>query len=90
MGRLEGTPHRQLPLDLVEGSDALAGLQWTGDALIRDQLPDLHLGLVERRRGRFPVADLPGEDVVVVLALAMSAVGLALDILAQLPAIRTS
>ena len=52
-------------------------------ALIDDQLLDRDLGLVEGGVGRRLVADLPGEDVVVVLALAVGAVGLVLDVLAE-------
>ena len=82
--RLEGAPHRQLALDLVEGGDALAGLERAGmDALIGDQLLDRHFRLLEGRVRRLLVAHLPGEDVIVVLALAVGAVGLVLDVLAQ-------
>ena len=82
--RLEGAPHRQLALDLVEGGDALAGLERAGmDALIGDQLLDRHFRLLEGRVRRLLVAHLPGEDVVVVLALAVGAVGLVLDVFAQ-------
>jgi hypothetical protein len=52
-------------------------------ALIGDQLLDAHLGLLERGVGRFAVADVPGEDVIMVPALAVRALGLVLDILAQ-------
>ena len=41
------------------------------------------LGALEGRVGRAPVAHLPGEDMVVVLAAPMRAVGLVLDVLAQ-------
>ncbi len=62
----------------------MAGLQRAGmDALIGDQLLDRDLGLLEGGVGRLPVADLPVEDVVVVLALAVGAVHLVLDVLAQ-------
>ena len=64
--RLEGAPERQLALDLVEGGDALAGLERARmHARILDELLDRHLGLVESRVGRRLVAGLPGEDVVV-------------------------
>ena len=82
--RLERAPDRELALDLVEGSDALAGLERAGvDALIGDQLLDGDVGLAEGRIGRVLVAHLPGEDVVVVLARAVRALGLVLEILAQ-------
>ena len=41
-------PHRQLAANLVEGGDALAGLQRRGmNALVGDQLLDGDLGLAE-------------------------------------------
>src|SRR5512145_2434765 len=84
MRRLERAPNRQLALDLVERSKALAGFKWTGvNALVGDELLYHHLGLLERGVGRFLVADLPGEDVVMVLALAVRAFRLVLDVLAQ-------
>ena len=52
-------------------------------ARIGDHLLDRDLGLVEGGVGRGLVAGLPGEDVVVVLALAVRAVGLVLDVLAD-------
>ena len=53
--RLEGAPHGQLALDLVERGDALAGLERTGvHALIGDQLLDRDVGLAEGRVGRRP------------------------------------
>ncbi len=50
-------------------------------ARISDHLPDLDVGFLKRRVGRRFVAGLPGEDVVVVLALAVRTVGLVLEIL---------
>ena len=78
-------PHkRQLALDLVERGDALAGLERARmHARIDDHLLDRHVGLGEGRVGRRLVAGLPVEDVVVVLALAVRAVGLVLDVLAD-------
>ena len=82
--RLEGAVDRELAPDLVHRGDAGAGLQRRRvDALIGDQLLDRHRGLGEGTVGRLAVADLPGEDVVVVLALAVRAVGLVADVLAQ-------
>ena len=82
--RLEGAPDRQLAPDLVEGADALAGLQRRRmDAVIGDQLLDRHLGLPEGRVGQVLVADGPLEDVVVVLARAVRARRLAGEVLAQ-------
>ena len=52
-------------------------------ARISDHLPDLDVGFLEGRIGRRLVAGLPGEDVIVVLALAVRAVGLVLEILAD-------
>ncbi len=52
-------------------------------ALIRNQFLDGDVGLSEGGVGAVLVADFPGEDVVVVLALAMRAVGLVLEIFAQ-------
>ncbi len=51
--------------------------------LIGDQFLDRHLGAFEGRVGRAPVTHLPGEDMVVVLALSVRAVGLVLDVLTQ-------
>ena len=85
--RLKRAPERQLALDLVEGGDALAGLERARMAArILDELLDLHLGLLERRVGRRLVAGLPGEDVVVVLARPVRAVRLVLEVLADRPA----
>ena len=82
--RLERAPKRQLAFDLVEGGDALAGLERARMyARINDHLLDLDLGLVERGVSRGLVARLPGEDVVIVLALAVGAVGLILQIFAN-------
>ena len=52
-------------------------------ARIDDELPDRDVGLGEGGVGRGLVAGLPGEDVVVMLALAVGAVGLVLQILAD-------
>ena len=82
--RLERAPQCQFASDLVEGGDALAGLERARmHARIDDQLLDGHIGLLEGGVGRRLVAGLPGEDVVVVLALAVGAVGLVLDVLAD-------
>ena len=82
--RLERAPQRQLALDLVERGDALAGLERAGvHARIGDHLLDGHVRLLEGRVGRGLVAGLPVEDVVRVLALAVRAVGLVLDVLAD-------
>ena len=84
MGRLERAPHRQFASHLVERGDALAGLERRGvHALVGNQLLDHHFGAFEGRVGRAPVADLPGEDMVVVLAGPVRAVGLVLDVLPQ-------
>ena len=84
MRRLERAPQRQLAFDLVERGDALAGLERARmHARIDDHLLDRDVGLGERRVGRGLVARLPGEDVVIVLALAVGAVGLVLEILAD-------
>jgi len=81
---LEGAPYGELAPDLVERGDALAGLQRARmDALVGDQLLDGDLGLAEGEVGGLLVADLPGEDVIVVPALAVGALGLVLDVLAQ-------
>ena len=53
------------------------------DALMDDQLLRHHLGLFQSLVGALGVADFPGEDVVVVLARAVGAAGLALQIVAQ-------
>ena len=82
--RLERAPERELALDLVEGGDALAGLERAGvHARIDDQLLDGDVGLREGGVGRGLVAGLPVEHVVVVLALAVRALGLVLDVLAD-------
>ena len=82
--RLEGAPQRQLALDLVEGGDALAGLERAGvHARIGDHLLDLDVGLVEGGVGRGLFAGLPVEDVVVVLARPVRAFLLVLDVLAD-------
>ena len=52
-------------------------------ARIDDQLLDRHVRVRERRVGRRLVARLPGEDVVVVLARPVRALGLVLDVLAD-------
>ncbi len=52
-------------------------------ARIGDQLPHRHVGLGEGGVGRRLVAGLPGEDVIIVLALAVGALGLALQVLAD-------
>ena len=52
-------------------------------ARINDHLFDRHIRFVEGCVGRGLVASLPGEDVVVVLALAVRAIGLVLDVLAD-------
>ena len=84
MRRLEGAPDRQLALDLVERADALAGFQRRRmGAVIGDHLLDRHLGLLEGGVGQVLVADGPLEDVVVVLARAVRAGGLAGEVLAQ-------
>ena len=82
--RLEGAPDRQLAPDLVEGADALAGLQRRRmGAVIGDHLLDRHLRLAEGGVGQILVADRPFEDVVVVLARPVRAGGLAGEVLAQ-------
>ena len=82
--RLERAVDRQLALDLVEGGDALAGLERGGmRAVVGDQLLDLHLGIGEGGIGAGLVAHRPLEDVVVVLAGAVRAGGLAGEVLAQ-------
>ena len=53
------------------------------DALVDDQLLGHHFGLFERLVGALGVADLPAEDMVAVLARAVGAAGLALQIVAQ-------
>ena len=53
------------------------------DPLIRDHLLDRDVGLAERGVGPILVTHLPGEDVVVVLARAVRAFGLAREIVAQ-------
>ena len=84
MRRLERAPDRQLALDLVEGADALAGLQRRRmGAVIGDHLLDRHLRLAEGGVGQVLVADRPFEDVVVMLARAVRAGGLAGEVLAQ-------
>ena len=84
MRRLECPPNRQFAFDLVERSDALAGLKraWM-NALIGDQLLDGHVCLSKGDVGCILVADLPIEDVVVMFALAVRAVRLVLDVFAQ-------
>ncbi len=52
-------------------------------AVIGDQFLDGHLGLVEGGIGQVLVADRPFEDVVVVLARPVRALGLAGEVLAQ-------
>src|SRR3546814_12920036 len=69
---------RQLALDLVHRADAGAGLHRRRvDALVGDQLLHGDVGPVERLVGAVLVADLPGEDVVVVAARPVRALGLA-------------
>src|SRR5262249_55163603 len=71
---LEGSPDRELTLDLVKGADALAGLQRRRmGAVIGDHLLDRHLRLVEGGIRQLLVADAPLEDVVVVLARTVGA-----------------
>src|SRR5262249_56306855 len=79
---LKRTPERELPLDLVERRDALAGLEWARmHARIDNQFLDRHVSLGECRVGRRLVAGLPVEDMVVMLALAVLAFGLVFDVL---------
>ena len=62
----------------------MAGLERAGmHALIGDQLLDRHVRLAEGGVGAVLVAHLPGEDVVVVLALAVRTFGLAREVVAQ-------
>src|SRR5690606_24123065 len=76
--RLEGAPDRQLAVDLVHRRDAAAGLQRTGvGAVIVDHLLGHHVRRAEHLLGRVPVALFPGEDVVVVPARPVRALGLA-------------
>jgi hypothetical protein len=82
--RLERAPERELALDLVERGNALAGLERAGVyARIDDQLLDGHVRGRESRVGRGLVARLPVEDVVVVLARAVGALGLVLEVFAD-------
>ena len=82
--RLERAPDRELALHLVHRGDAGAGLERAGvHPLIDDLLLDADLGLGERPLGRLLVADLPGEDVVVMPARPVRARGLAREVLAQ-------
>ena len=84
MGRLERAVDRQVAGDLVEAADALAGLERAGvDALIAQQVLGRDLGLHEGDVGQLPVADLPVEDVVGMVARPVGAVFLVLDVLAQ-------
>ncbi len=84
MRGLEGAPDRQLAPDLVERADALAGLQRRRmGAVVGEHLLDRHIRLAEGGVGQVLVADGPLEDVVMVLARAMRARGLAGEILAQ-------
>src|SRR5262249_49588549 len=79
---LERAPQREFARDLVEGGDALAGLKRTRmHARIDDQLFDRNVGFFKGRIGCRLVARRPGEDVIVVFALAVRAVGLVLDVL---------
>ena len=52
-------------------------------ARIDDEFPHRHVGFGEGGVGRRLVAGLPGEDVIVMFALAVSAFGLALQVLAD-------
>ena len=82
--RLEGAVDRHLAVDLVVGRDAAAGLERTRvDALVGDQLLGHDLAAGQRLLGGVGVAELPVEDVVVVIALAVRALGLVLDVLAE-------
>src|SRR5208282_6511776 len=84
MRRLKRTPQRQFALDFVERGDALTGLEWARvTARINDELPDRHVGFGKGRISRGLVAGLPGEDVVVMLALAVRAFGLVFEVLAD-------
>ena len=82
--RLEGAPDGQLAVDLVHRGDAGAGLERAGvHPLIDDFFLHVDLGLGERPLGRLLVADLPGEDVVVMPARTVRARGLARKVVAQ-------
>ena len=78
-------PHkRELALDLVERGDALTGLQRARMyARINDHLLDGHVSFSEGRIRRGFVAGLPVEDMVVMLARAVRALVLVLDVLAD-------
>ena len=84
VGRLRGDEGGELALDGVEAGHAATGLQRAGvHARVVHVLADLDRGRVERSvRGRL-VARVPGEDVVVVLALAVRAFSLAGQVFAQ-------
>ncbi len=84
MRRLERAPDRQFALDLVEGADALAGFERRRmGAVIGDHLFHRHIRLAEGGVGQVLVAHRPFENVIVMLAGAMRAHGLAGEILAQ-------
>ncbi len=81
---LERAVDREVAGDLVEADDALAGFERAGvHALVAQEVLGRHLGLGEGGVGQLLVADLPVEDVVVVLARSVGAVLLVLDVLAQ-------
>ena len=84
MGGLKGAPDGQLAIHFVHAGHAAAGFQRAGmGAVVVDHLFGDHFGAVDGLIGRFFVAHLPQEDVVVMLARAMRARHDAVQILTQ-------
>jgi len=82
--RLAGQPGREFAAHRIEGSDGAAGLKWARmNARVKHVLLDRDGRAGKGRVGRLLVAGVPGEDVVVVVALAVRAVGLADQVFTQ-------
>jgi hypothetical protein len=81
---LESSPQRQMPVQLVHRGDTAAGLERARvDTLIDDAFLGHDGGLAQRPRRARGVADLPGEDVVVVSARPMRSARLVLEVISQ-------
>ena len=84
VGRLKRAVNRQLAVHLVHAGHGPAGFQRARmGAVVVHRLFGNDLGIVDDLLGAFLVAHFPQEDVVVMLARAVSAAGLALEILSQ-------
>src|SRR5215469_15201415 len=84
MRRLKGSVERQLAIYFIHGGKRAAGFKRTRvDALIGDQLLDLHLGLVEGSVRTLTIARGPGKNVIGMLAWPMRAGGFVFDVLPE-------